>query len=108
MYELSSLRTARKVISVFANVNINESPSLLQTSVLTYKDSDEKLSEILSKIAKKFEEISYEHNDYCYISVVKSGGNPKIWYFYDEQDKLIREDNKILNKTIPLSKLKAV
>jgi len=74
-----------------------------QISALAAQNSDEAITEILSKIVEKFEDISYEYNNSCNISIAKSGGIPKIWYFYDEQDQLIRENNKVLNKTITYS-----
>jgi len=74
-----------------------------QVSVSAAPNSDESINEILSKIVEKFEDRSYEYNDSCHISVVKSGGVPKVWYSYDEQGQLIRENNKVLNKTITYS-----
>ncbi|MCL2313212.1 MAG: RHS repeat-associated core domain-containing protein [Firmicutes bacterium] len=74
-----------------------------QTSALVNENVDALQEEILSKIFEKVEYIRYDYNDNWHISVVKSGDIPKIWYFYDEQDQLIRENNKILNKTITYS-----
>ena len=64
---------------------------------------NEPSDEIVEKIVEQFEYISYDYNDPCHVSVVRFSDVPRIWYFYDKQDQLIRENNKVLNKTITYS-----
>lgn len=44
--------------------------------------------------------INYDFNDDGNISVVKKGNTAKIWYFYDKQKQLVRENNNILDETV--------
>lgn len=59
--------------------------------------------EVLSKLIKKIQYVNYDCREDGNISIVKEGDTPKVWYFYDEKNQLIREDNKILDKTITYS-----
>ena len=71
-----------------------------QTITLANENIVKQPNELLIRLIEKSQYISYEIDDAGNISTVKTGGIPKIWYFYDEQNQLIRENNKILNKTI--------
>lgn len=54
----------------------------------------------LITLFEKVNFVNYDLNDDGSISVVKEGNTKKIWYFYDKQNQLIREDNSILGESI--------
>lgn len=71
-----------------------------QVSAFTIDKIDITNSELIKKLIQKNNNVSYDFYDNYKISVVKHEGLPQIWYFYNEKNQLIRENNAILQKPL--------
>lgn len=72
---------------------IDGSDSNKTTNLVGSVNIQKKVSGIWSSLGKTF---SYNYNDVGNISVLKENDTPKVWYYYDRNGQLIRENNRYL------------